>query len=145
MSGSLLSTHGFRMVIEADKLILSKAGMFVGKGYALEGLFKLNVMAVKAMNNNKTPIAYLVESLSTWYSRLGHVNFDSIKRMVKLEYISQTNHDPNYKCQTYVEAKATRASFGTIVRDSKPLELFHIAHVSMNKFKWFAISHNCTK
>ncbi|CAH9133608.1 unnamed protein product, partial [Cuscuta epithymum] len=43
ISGSLLNKHGFRMVFESDKLVLSKSGMYVGKGYACDGLFKLNV------------------------------------------------------------------------------------------------------
>ncbi|KAL8090839.1 hypothetical protein AgCh_040053 [Apium graveolens] len=33
VSGSLLNKHGFHIVIESDKVILSKSGMFVGKGY----------------------------------------------------------------------------------------------------------------
>ena len=44
VSGSLLSKHGFRMVFEADKVVITKAGMYVGKGYLANGLFKLNVM-----------------------------------------------------------------------------------------------------
>ncbi|XP_017256513.2 uncharacterized protein LOC108226069 [Daucus carota subsp. sativus] len=53
VSGSLLSKHGFRIVIESDKVISSKSGMFVGKGYATDGLFKLNVMSVKDNNEMK--------------------------------------------------------------------------------------------
>ncbi|KAL2531521.1 Integrase catalytic domain-containing protein [Abeliophyllum distichum] len=47
VSGSLLNKHGFRMVFESDKIILSKSEMFVGKGYISDGLFKLNVIAIK--------------------------------------------------------------------------------------------------
>ena len=46
ISGSLLNKHRFRMVFEADKVVVSKSGMFVGKGYVSNGLFKLNVMIV---------------------------------------------------------------------------------------------------
>ncbi|XP_074570564.1 uncharacterized protein LOC141827228 [Curcuma longa] len=42
VSGSLLSKHGFRIVFESDRVVLSKNGMFVGKGYENEGLFKLS-------------------------------------------------------------------------------------------------------
>ena len=35
--GSLLNKHGFRMVFEADKVVVSKPGMFVGKGYVSNG------------------------------------------------------------------------------------------------------------
>ncbi|PON81118.1 Zinc finger, CCHC-type [Trema orientale] len=33
VSGSLLNKHGFRMVFESDKFVLTKNGLFVGKGY----------------------------------------------------------------------------------------------------------------
>ena len=33
VSGSLLNSHGFRLVFESDKFVLSKSGMYVGKGY----------------------------------------------------------------------------------------------------------------
>ncbi|XP_074560084.1 uncharacterized protein LOC141816146, partial [Curcuma longa] len=42
VSGSLLSKHGFRIVFESDRVVLSKNGMFVGKGYENDGLFKLS-------------------------------------------------------------------------------------------------------
>ena len=41
VSGSLLNKHGFRMVFESDKVILSKSGMFVGKGYVCNGCLNL--------------------------------------------------------------------------------------------------------
>ena len=34
------------MVFEADKVVLSKSGLFKGKGYISNGLLKLNVMTV---------------------------------------------------------------------------------------------------
>ncbi|GAA0146530.1 hypothetical protein LIER_06460 [Lithospermum erythrorhizon] len=60
--GSLLNKHRFLMVMEADKLTLSKAGIFVGKGYILDGLFKLNVMTISNMYKMTTTSAYLIES-----------------------------------------------------------------------------------
>ena len=53
VSGSLLNKHGFRMVFEADKVVVSKSGIFVGKGYVSNGLFKLNIMTVKQKIMNK--------------------------------------------------------------------------------------------
>jgi len=78
VSGSLLNKHGFRILIESDKVILSKSGMFVGKGYLTEGLFKLNVMSVKDDNEMKNSSAYLLESPNLWHARLGHVNYDTL-------------------------------------------------------------------
>ncbi|GJV57501.1 hypothetical protein Tco_1458506 [Tanacetum coccineum] len=38
VSGWLLNKFGFKLVFESDKFVLSKSGMFVGKGYALDAL-----------------------------------------------------------------------------------------------------------
>ena len=55
-SGSLLNKHGFKLVFESDKFILSKGGIFVEKGYLYEGRFKLNVNKI---NNS----IYMLDSL----------------------------------------------------------------------------------
>ncbi|GJX40899.1 retrovirus-related pol polyprotein from transposon TNT 1-94, partial [Tanacetum coccineum] len=47
VSGWLLNKFGFRLVFESDKFVLSKNQMYVGRGYAMNGMFKLNVMVVK--------------------------------------------------------------------------------------------------
>ena len=46
ISGSILSKKGFRMIFESDKFILTKGGMYVGKVYLVDGLFKANVTVV---------------------------------------------------------------------------------------------------
>ena len=46
ISGSILSKKGFRIVIESDKFVLTKGGVYVGKGYLVDGLFKTNVAVV---------------------------------------------------------------------------------------------------
>ena len=51
VSGLLLNKHGFCMVFESDKVVLTKSGVFVGKNYMAHGLFKLNVMNVKSKMN----------------------------------------------------------------------------------------------
>ncbi|CAL2246291.1 unnamed protein product [Prunus armeniaca] len=43
VSGPILSKKGFKLVFESDKFILTKGGLFVGKGYLADGLFKLNM------------------------------------------------------------------------------------------------------
>ena len=127
VSGSLLNKHGFRMVFEFDKVILSKSGMFVGKGYVCNGLFKLNVMIVKPKTTNKasTSSAYLLESSSLWHGRLGHVNYGSLRRLINLSHIPTFQVDNNNKCETCVEAKMTRSSFQTIERNTEPLDMIH--------------------
>ncbi|GKE15676.1 pol polyprotein, partial [Tanacetum coccineum] len=72
MSGWLLKKFGFRLVFESDKFVLSKNQMYVGKGYAVNGMFKLNVMVVMNDINKMSSSAYLIESSNVWHGRLGH-------------------------------------------------------------------------
>ena len=126
VSGSLLSKHGFRMVFESDKVVLTKSGMYVGKGYVTEGLFKLNVMTVvPKINKVKQSSAYLIESSNLWHGRLGHVNYDTLRRLINLEHIPAFHIDSKHKCETCVEAKLTRSSFHTIEGNTEPLDLIH--------------------
>ena len=62
VSDSLLNSHGFRIVFESDKFVLSKRGMYIGKGYMSDGMWKLNVMAIIKSNMNKSSSsAYMLE------------------------------------------------------------------------------------
>ena len=71
VSGSLLNKHGFRIVFESDKVVLSKSGMFVGSGYVTDGLFKLSVMVVKPIINKVNNVSYyLLKSSYVWHGRL---------------------------------------------------------------------------
>ena len=36
--GSLLNNHGFKLVFESNKFVLSKSGMYVGKGYVSDSM-----------------------------------------------------------------------------------------------------------
>jgi hypothetical protein len=44
VSSGLLSKHGYKLVFESDKFVLTKNSMFVGKGYAENEMFKLNLI-----------------------------------------------------------------------------------------------------
>ena len=46
VSGSLLNSHGFRLVFESDKFILSKSKMYFRKGYMSDDMWNLNVMTI---------------------------------------------------------------------------------------------------
>ena len=73
VSGTLLSVHGFKMVFESQKFILSKAGMFVGRGYVLNGMWKLNAISVKSKTMNKNASSssvYMIESFNLWHGKL---------------------------------------------------------------------------
>ena len=56
VSGSLLNRFGFKIVFEADKFVISKGGVFVGKRYVCVEVFKLSI------NNMNNVFAYICDS-----------------------------------------------------------------------------------
>jgi hypothetical protein len=124
VSGWLLNKFGFRIVIESDKVVMTKSGMFVGKGYAQNAMFKLSTMVINKMASSST---YMIEfSNSTmWHGRLGHVNFKSLRRLINLKSIPTFQIDSKSKCETCVESKLTRSSFKSVERITEPLDLIH--------------------
>ena len=79
MSGSLLSKHDFRMIFEANRVILNKTGMYVRQVYMTDGLFKMNVIIlIPTINEKKFLVFYILESFILWHCRLWHVNYDSM-------------------------------------------------------------------
>ncbi|GJX73502.1 retrovirus-related pol polyprotein from transposon TNT 1-94 [Tanacetum coccineum] len=125
VSGWLLNKFGFRLVFESDKFVLSKNQMYVGKGYAVNGMFKLNVMVVMNDINKMNSSAYLIESSNVWHGRLGHVNFNPMHRLIKFNSIPNFHIDLKYKCETCVEAKLTISSFKSVKRKTEPLDMIH--------------------
>ena len=69
MSSFLLNKAGFKQIIESDQYVIVKRGIFVGKGYACDGMFKLNV----EMNKVSTSV-YMFSSTNFWHARLCHIN-----------------------------------------------------------------------
>ncbi|XP_075108911.1 uncharacterized protein LOC142180744 [Nicotiana tabacum] len=105
ISISLLERAGVKVSFEYDKIIMTKNNVFVGKGYCNQGLFVLNISDV--INGNVPTSAYMVESISLWHARLGHVNVAYIKKMQSLGLISGLDSNNIDKCEIYVEAKST--------------------------------------
>ena len=126
VSGSLLNSHGFRLVFESDKFVLSKSGMYVGKGYMSGGMWKLNVMTIiKSDMNKASSSAYILESSNLWHGRLGHVNYDTLRKLINLNHIPTFQIDAKHKCETCVETKLTKSSFQNIERHTELLDLIH--------------------
>ena len=122
VSGSLLSNHGFQLVFESNKYILSKSGMYVGRGYMSDGMWKLNIMTIIKSNMNKASISiYMLESSNLWHGRLGHVNYGTLRRIINLNHIPTFQINSKHKCETCVEAKLTRSSFQSVKRNIEPL------------------------
>jgi len=57
VSGSQLCRDGYKIVFEANKVILSKFGTFIGKGYECGGLFCLSMLDVCNKVVNHTVIS----------------------------------------------------------------------------------------
>nr|GFA60472.1 Pol polyprotein [Tanacetum cinerariifolium] len=125
VSGWLLNKFIFRLVFESDKFVLSKNQMYVGKVYAVNGIFKLNVMVVKNDINIMNSSAYLIESSNMWHDRLGHINFNSMPHLIKFNSIPNFHIDSKYKCETCVEAKLARSSIKSINQKTKPFDMIH--------------------
>ena len=89
--GTLLCANGFKIVIESQKVVLFKNGIFVDKGYVKDGIFKLNVIDIKNAMNKEKSATYILESSNLWHGRLGHVNFESLCRLIHLDHIPKFN------------------------------------------------------
>ena len=126
VSSSLLNSHGFRKMFESDKFVLSKSGMYAGKGCMSDGMWKLNVVTfIKLIMNKMSSSAYMLESSNLWHGRLGRVNYDMLRRLINLYHILTFQIDSQHKCETCVEEKLTKSSFQSIERHAEPLNLIH--------------------
>ena len=117
----LLVQQNYKLIFESNKVVIIKDLNFIGKRFLCDSLFKLNV-------KNSTlvpPITQNVETSMTWHQCLGHVNYNSIKRMMHLNLILKLNIKDNDKCEICVEAKLPKKPFKTNDGDSKILELVH--------------------
>ena len=88
----------------------------------------MNVMTIvppiKNINRN-TSSTYMLKSSNVWHDRLGHVNYNTLRRLIDMECLPKFKIDPNHKCEICVESKLARTSFQSIERSSEPLELIH--------------------
>ncbi|GKC06242.1 zinc finger, CCHC-type containing protein [Tanacetum coccineum] len=71
VSSSILNNCGYKQVIESNKFVLSKHGVFIGFGYLSNQIFRLNIV------NDNIALAFMSTSklndLILWHARLGHV------------------------------------------------------------------------
>ena len=135
IAGSLMRKNRFKLVFESDKLVITKAGMYVGRGYMTDCMFKLNTMTIvpkNSMNEKGESSVYIVDSSILWHGRLGHVNYGSLKRMVNLECLPKIEFGPDHKCQICVKAKMTKVPFKNIERNTEPLGLIHTDICDLN-------------
>ena len=130
ISGPILSNKGFKLVFESDKFVITKGGVYVGKGYLDQGLFKLSTVTNdNVINNNNagtsTASVYMIDPSFLWHSRLGHVNFRSLQRMINLGMLPKCTMDKISKCEICVESKYTSHSHKSVEKSNEILGLIH--------------------
>ena len=120
MSSFLLNKADFKQTMESDNYVIAKKGLFVGKGYACDGMFKLNV------ENNKasTSSIYMLSSINFWHARLWYINSRYVGTMSSLGLIPRLSKDFE-KCETCSQAKITKRPHKIIVRNTELFELIH--------------------
>ena len=89
-------------------------------------MWKLNVMAIIKLDMNKASTStYILEPSNLWHGRLGHINYDTLCRLINLKYIPTFQIDAKHNCETCVEAKLIRSSFQSVDRNTEPLDLIY--------------------
>ncbi|KAK2429298.1 putative mitochondrial protein [Trifolium repens] len=121
VSGYLLNKAGFTQSIGADMYAVTKHGVFVGKGYATDGMFKLCI----DMNKISTSSAYMLCDFNIWHARLCHVNKRIISKLSSLGIIPKMSLNDFENCEFCSQAKITKDSHKSVTRESEPLDLIH--------------------
>jgi hypothetical protein len=105
VSGSLFYRDGFKVLLQPNKIVVSKCGQFIGKGYVCGGLFHFLVsnFCNKSMNNICDGINE--SDASIWHSCLCHLNFGSRSRLSSMNLILNLSIVKGSKCQSCVQSK----------------------------------------
>ncbi|GJW84660.1 retrotransposon protein, putative, ty1-copia subclass [Tanacetum coccineum] len=59
-----LDEHGFKVAIESRKVVITKRGLFMGKGYYQEGMYRLNVENESPKNVSDSNITTVSKQIS---------------------------------------------------------------------------------
>ena len=132
VSGSLLLRDGFKVVLESNKVIVSRHGLFIGKGYVSGGLFRLSLsdFSNKCVNHICGGVN---DDASLWHGRLCHVNFGLMKQLSSMSLIPSFTFAKGSKCHSCVQSKQPRKPHKAAEpRNLAPLELIHSDLCEMN-------------
>ena len=125
ISGSVLCRDGYKLVFESNKIVMSKFGNFVGKGYESGGLFRLSTLESCYNLNVATGLNKCEANI--WHSRFCHIGFNSITRISRLDLIPKCEIVKGSKCQSCLQAKQPRKPFKGL-EDEKNLALLDLVH-----------------
>lgn len=118
ISVNVLCKNGFKIVLESDKVVVTKNCVYVGKRYSVDGMFKFSTCA------NKINVVYVVEPLNLWHARLGHIIYNCLNFMSKHDHINCKGYHSE-KCEICVQAKMIKKPFKKVERKTQLLELVH--------------------
>ncbi|GJU99676.1 zinc finger, CCHC-type containing protein [Tanacetum coccineum] len=122
VSSSVLDNCGYKQVIESNKFVLSKHGVFIGFGYLSNQMFKLNIV-----NDNIGSTFMSIFKLNAsilWHARLGHVHFKMMQDMSKDGLIPAFDMKTK-KCKTCMLTKITKKPFQNVKRKTEVLEVIY--------------------
>ncbi|GJU91011.1 zinc finger, CCHC-type containing protein, partial [Tanacetum coccineum] len=122
VSSSVLNNCGYKQVIESNKFVLFKYGVFIGFGYLSNHMIRLNIVSDNIgsafMSTSKLNDSIL------WHARLGHIYFKRMQYMSKDGLIPAFDMDTE-KCKTFMLTKITKKPFQNVKRKTEVLELIH--------------------
>jgi hypothetical protein len=101
VSGSLLCRDGFKVGLESNKVVVSKHGQFIGKGYECGGLFRFSLsnFCSKSMNHICGGVN---DDTSVWHSCLCHINFGLMSRLSSMSLFPKFTIAKGSKCHSCV-------------------------------------------
>ena len=120
MSSYLLNKAGFKQIMKSNQYVISKKGLFVCKGYASDGMFKLNI----ENNISSASSIYMLSFMNFWHARLCHINSRYVGIMSNIGLIPRLTKDIE-KCEVCSQAKITKWSHKNVERNTELLELIH--------------------
>lgn len=94
-------------ISESNIFLITTQGVFVTKGYLVDGLPKFNVLPTSDINKI-TSSTYLAKFSNLWHARLQHVNYKTLQRTSNPGITAKITLDTNYKCETFTESKFAR-------------------------------------
>ncbi|GKB31396.1 pol polyprotein [Tanacetum coccineum] len=113
ISGPILRNKGFKLIFELDKFVITKGGVYVGKGYLDEGLFKLSVVTDNnVINNNNagTSTAYLINTKDEALNMFKTYKAEVENQLDKKIKIIRSDRGGEYESNDFAEFCST---FGT--------------------------------
>jgi transposase InsO family protein len=132
VSGSLLCRDGFKLVLESNKVVVSKHGQFIGKGYECRGLFRFSLsdFCNKSVNHICGGVN---DDTSVWHSLLCHINFGFMSRLSWMSLVPKFTIAKGSNCHSCVQSKQPcKPHTAAEERNLAPLELIHSDICEMN-------------